>query len=165
MSTRPSFRLTAATLALVASAVSALAGQSDPFSMPVRKKPARAAAAPPRALEIPAPPFSDRAAQCRARAGGGVSVESSPCPYLVSELSIVGVFSTAEGEGAFVQAKVSNQTFVIKPGDALFDGKVVSIRPATVSTPAAVVFAQTRRVRTRNVVREMTTNVTLEQGR
>ena len=61
------------------------------------------------------------------------------------------------------QVKSSGQTFVVKPGDALYDGKVESVRMATASTSAAVVFSHVRRVKTKNVVRELTSPVTVEQ--
>jgi hypothetical protein len=157
--------IAAAALAGLAAPIASAQDTSDPFSMPARKKPAaKPAAAPPAALEITAPPFAERAAKCRAGSGSGAfSAETSPCPYLVSELKLMGVFATAEGTGAFVQTKASGQTFVIKPGDALFDGRVESVRQATTTGPAAVVFTQTRRLRAGKAVRQVHSTVTMEQ--
>lgn len=159
MNSRTHARVVLAALALALAAGPA-AAQNDPFVMPTKKTVKKPVPAAP--FELPSPPFAERMAQCRGAAASR-SVESTPCPYLVSELKVVGVFSTSEGAGAFVQAAPTSQTFVVKPGDRLFDGRVDSIQPAGTS-PAAVVFSRTKRIRTGKVVKDVTSTVTAEQG-
>ena len=140
--------------------VGAQSRQFDPFED--RKPAKKTAPRPVREGEVPLPALSERLAKCSERAGAaGKSAAATPCPYLVSELRVTGVFTTGEGLGAFVEAAPTKQTFTLRKGDALFDGTVVSIRSDSTDGPAAVIFKQVTQMYRRGGVRPVEQTITV----
>jgi hypothetical protein len=137
-------------------------GGWDPFRVPVPAKKAGA----PRVLEpgeISAPPFAARVKQCdEAGRAAGRTIASTPCPYLVGELRVTGVFTSDDGIGAFVEASPNKQTFFLRKGDKLFDGEVLSIRPQGADGAPAVVFKQVIYHRARGAVRSIERTLTVQ---
>src|SRR5690349_15092583 len=129
-----------AALALLAACASpAAAGtsgkpqQRDPFEREVKKTVKKAVEIKPeKEVEIPAPPLAERTARCKEAQyapGFSVSGEATPCPYLVREVSVTGVFTAAGGgKGAFLLVGQSGETLIVREGDKLFNGEIAEIR-------------------------------------
>jgi hypothetical protein len=136
-------------------------GQRDPFEVKPRPKPtpAKKVLLP---SEIAPPGFTARLATCETRGSAfGSSVESTPCPYLVSELKLSGIYR-GETLAAVAVARPTNEAVFLEVGDRLFDGEVVAITEATASTNARVTFKKTTRFRAKGGERSEVSSVTLE---
>jgi hypothetical protein len=128
-------------VALAAFAVAGPRQSNDPFKVNVDKKKVPVAA--PKESIVEPPSFEARAAECRERTGAGRSVTDLPCAYLVREVSLSGVSRSENGVEAFLAAAPSRQTIVVRAGDRLYDGRVVSIHEPDGSSEGYVVLEKT----------------------
>jgi hypothetical protein len=147
------FKLTfaAAALAVGFAAVPAAAQApvDDPFYQPPAKPKVAKPAAPPepdKPTAVPVPTISQRTQEYQAiRQQAIQSRQPVPNPvgqYLVSEVSVLGVFETEKGLGVFVEAGPTKQTFFITPGTKLYNGELIEIQPGNFSQPARAVFRE-----------------------
>ncbi len=135
--------------------------QYDPFK---RKQPPKSPSAKPvyKEYEIAPPGLTKRLDECSAKSKEfGASISSSPCPYLVSELKITGVYS-GDGLTALAVATPNNQAVYIQVGDKLYDGEVAEIVEANVDSEAYVVFKKWTKYRAKGGERLETKTVTLK---
>ena len=102
---------------------------------------------------IPFPTLDQRRAefqQSRQRAAGSGQIEPDPIgQYLVSELSVTGMFQTDEGIGAFILAIPTNTTFFVRSGTRVYNGEIVSINSGTDFGVGQVVFRELTKYRIR----------------
>lgn len=117
---------------------------------------------------IPFPSFEQRnqeflQAKQRARAQG--MAEPDPLgQYLVSEVSVVGVFQSERGPGAFVQAGPTGTTFFVYGGTRLYNGEIVSINSGTDFNLGQVVFREMTKYRVKKKETEQVNTVTKSVG-
>jgi hypothetical protein len=135
--------------------------QYDPFEV----KPPKRAPTPKQALkeyEIAPPGLSQRVDACKSNSTAfGASSTTTPCPYLVSEMKITGVYS-GDGLSALAIATPNNQSVYLQVGDRLYDGEVTEIVEADANTEAYVVFKKWTRFRSKGGERVETKSVTLK---
>lgn len=117
----------------------------DPFKMTIVKLPSVAKAKAPKPIGFPT--FDVRRAEYR-RLVAQNEAKGLPAPdptrqYLVSELSILGVFSDQRGPGAFVRAQTTGTTFFVRQGSKCYNGEILRIEsdPSDLSG-ARVVFKE-----------------------
>lgn len=127
---------------------------NDPFqrTVPVKTKvPEQKDANKP--VLIPFPTLDQRRAeyqQSRQRAAGSGQVEPDPIgQYLVSELTVTGMFHTDEGDGAFILAVPTNTTFFVRAGTRVYNGEIVSVNSGTDFGVGQVVFRELTKYRIR----------------
>ncbi len=160
---RPFVGSAVASLCIVALASCALAGpgpQDDPFRRDVDKKKVKVPAV---AESVVAPPSLEvRAAECRGAASDSTPVQETPCMYLVQELKLTGVVDGESGPEAFLAAGPTKRTVIVRTGDRLYDGRVVSIRDAGVNGPAEVVLEKVTQKRVGKKVVSSTSDVSLK---
>ncbi len=161
-----SLRPLAVGLALAALSVPALAAgrsaqddRSDPFKVRVDKK--KVAVPVPKEAIVEPPPIEVRAEQCRGSLSAGESVQSRPCMYLVRELKLSGVSRSENGVEAFVYAAPTQQTVLVRAGDRLFDGRVVSVREPSEAGGAQLVLEKTIEKRVGKKLVKLVDSVTL----
>jgi hypothetical protein len=115
---------------------------SDPFFRYTPPK-AKKVLEPEKPVPIPFPTLEQRQQefkQAKASARSGRQPEPNPVgQFLVSELTVTGVFETDSGLGAFVQAPDKSMHF-IGAGTKVFNGELVEIRAA--EDPPRVVFRE-----------------------
>lgn len=115
----------------------------DPFKMTIVKPPSKVKEQKP----VGFPPFEMRRAEYRqllARRHAADMPEPSPLKqYLVSELTVLGIFSDSQGPGAFVKAQPTGTTFFIRQGAECYNGQVLRVEsdPGDLSG-ARVVFKE-----------------------
>lgn len=143
--------LGAAVLAVGFSAVTATAQTpvDDPFYNPPTKPkvaPPPKAAEPTKPTLVPVPTIAQRTQEFQATRQRAVQ-EKRPVPnpvgqYLVSEVTVLGVFETEAGLGVFVEAEPTKQSFFITEGTRLYNGELIDIQPGSFSQPARAVFRE-----------------------
>ena len=143
--------LGAAVLAVGFSAIPATAQTpvDDPFYQPPAKPKVAAApkpAEPDKPTLVPVPTISQRTQEFQATRQRAVQ-ENRPVPnpvgqYLVSEVTVLGVFETENGLGVFVEAEPTKQSFFITTGTRLYNGELIEIQPGSFSQPARAVFRE-----------------------
>jgi hypothetical protein len=136
-------------------------GQYDPFK---RKPPPKPASAKPvlKEYEIPPPGLTKRLDECKAKSTAyGASSSTTPCPYLVSEMKITGVYS-GDGLTALAVATPNNLPVYLQVGDKLYDGEVTEIVEANSDTEAYVIIKKSTRFRAKGGERTETKSVTLK---
>jgi hypothetical protein len=134
--------------------------QFDPFKVQTRRTapPAKRVFEP---TELPPPGLTTRLASCESQSSAfGASPRTTPCPYLVGELKLTGVF---EGDrmSAVVLVQPTNESIILQVGDVLYDGRVTSITEATADAEATLVLTQVKRFRAKGGVRTNESKVTL----
>jgi hypothetical protein len=102
----------------------------DPFVKyrpPVKLPPAPK----PSAIPITTPPIQDRIDRYKALKASAMSIQQpAPKPttaLLISELDVIGIFRTPRGYAAMVEAKPIRLSYVIYPGEQLYDGQLVAV--------------------------------------
>jgi hypothetical protein len=121
----------------------------DPFYQPPAKPKIAAApkaAEPDKPTLVPVPTLSQRTQEFQATRQQALQ-EKRPAPnpvgqYLVSEVTVLGVFETENGLGVFVEAEPTKQTFFVTAGTRLYNGELMEIQPGSFSQPARVVFRE-----------------------
>ena len=129
-------------------------GYVDPFSRPTPKTvkvPEQKDADKP--VLIPFPTLDQRQAEFQmSRAEAGRRGQPEPDAigqYLVSELTVTGMFQTDEGTGAFILAGPTNNTFFVKAGTRVYNGEIVAINTGTDFGVGQVVFRELTKYRIR----------------
>jgi hypothetical protein len=136
-------------------------GQYDPFK---RKPPPKPASAKPvlKEYELPPPGLTKRLDECKTKSTAfGASSSTTPCPYLVGEMKITGIYA-GDGLSALAVAVPNNQSVILQVGDKLYDGEVTEIVEAGADTEAYVVFKKSTRFRAKGGERVETKTVTLK---
>jgi hypothetical protein len=162
--------------ALLSGAASAAAGQNtkdDPFFREPKKVTVPVSKDADKPVLLPFPPLEQRmqeyvSAKQSARASG----RSEPNPigqYLVSELTVTGVFQTDRGVGAFVVANPTQTTFFVAPGTRVYNGEIVTINTGSNFSQGQVVFREltkyTIKKKTQEVINTVTKPVTSGTGK
>ena len=104
-------------------------GERDPFvpyKPPVRAKQNKAVPVP-----IAPPSIQERIARYKAQKAAAMGAQL-PAPkattaLLLSEMQVVGIFRTPRGYAAMVEATPIKLSYVIYPGETLYDGQLVAI--------------------------------------
>ena len=104
-------------------------GERDPFvpyKPPVKAKPNKAVPTP-----IAPPTIQDRIARYKAQKAAAMSAQL-PAPkattaLLLNEMQVIGIFRTPRGYAAMIEATPIKLSYVIYPGETLYDGQLVAI--------------------------------------
>lgn len=129
-------------------------GYVDPFGRPVPKTvkvPEQKDADKP--VLVPFPALDQRRAEFQASRQSAVRAgrdePEAIWQYLVSELTVTGIFETDDGLGAFILAAPTQTTFFVKAGTRVYNGEIVSISPGTDFGVGQVVFRELTKYRIR----------------
>lgn len=97
-------------------------------------------------VRVPFKPFAQRQEEYqRARQEARAKGLPDPNPigqYLVSELTVTGVFQTESGVGAFIQAEPTKTTFFVTSGTRVYNGEIVSINTGSNFDQGLVTFRE-----------------------
>jgi hypothetical protein len=115
-------------------------------------------------VPVPFPPLEQRQ-QDYLRAKQDARLRGAPEPdpigqYLVSELTVTGVFQTDTGVGAFVQAIPSNTTFFVAAGTRVFNGEIVKIDTGANFDVGQVVFRELTKYRVKKKEQDVVNTIT-----
>jgi hypothetical protein len=97
-----------------------------PYKPPVRAKPNKAIP-----VAIAPPTIQERIARYKAQKAAAMNAQL-PAPkattaLLLSEMQVIGIFRTPRGYAAMVEATPIHLSYVIYPGETLYDGQLVAI--------------------------------------
>lgn len=116
----------------------------DPFKKAIKKAKTIEKTNGPR--PVPPPPLDIRRAEFRQKVDAARSrnmPEPNPvAQYLVSELIVTGIFTDAQGNGAFVKAQPTGTMFFIRRGTACYNGEVLRIETDESDAGAKVLFRE-----------------------
>lgn len=117
---------------------------------------------------IPFPSFEQRNQeymQARQLARSQGRPEPDPIgQYLVSELTVTGVFETDRGPGAFIQAAPTNSTFFVYNGTRVYNGEIVGINTGSDFNLGQVMFRELTKYRVKKKEIEQVNTVTKSVG-
>jgi hypothetical protein len=141
----------------------------DPFERPkkVDKKPVAVETKMLPPVQVAPPALDERVSRCKqsqySTMSFAVSGETSPCPFLVSEMVVTGVFTEAGGgKGAFVLATPTKETLIVREGDKLFNGSIDEIRMGANGAAAGIVFTQRIQMRDSKGVHDVESKIVRE---